>query len=80
MRDYKNVRSMMKAELNTLYTDLPEPAHVSDMNTRTNCILDADNQKAYIDEYLKEYQKLKPEERESLRKLLKNMRTFLMEV
>ena len=41
------------------------------MNARTYCILDADYQKVDIDEYLKEHQKLKPKERESLRKLLR---------
>ena len=77
MKDYDNVHSMMEGELNTLYTDLPELVHVKDMNTCTNRLLDADYKKADLDEYLKDYERLTPEERESLRKLLKKYEALL---
>ena len=76
MKDYEHIRGMLEGELNTLYTDLLESEHVQNMNARTNRILDAEYNKADIDKYLKEYCRLTPEERESLRKLLNKFETL----
>ena len=77
MKDSDNVCSMMEGELNTLYMDLPEPEHANDINTCTNCILDVDYKKADVDKYPKDYERLPPEERQSLRKLLKKYEALL---
>ena len=71
MKDYEHVRSVLAGEVNTLYTDLPESDHIKDMNQRTNRILDANYEKADIDAYMQEYNKLNEKERLSLRSLLK---------
>ena len=71
MKDYEHVRSLLAGEVNILYTHLPEAEHIKDMNKRTNRILDANYEKANIDAYMQEYNKLNEKERLSLRSLLK---------
>ena len=49
-----------------MYTDLPEPEIMNEMNACTNCILAVVYNKVNISKDLKQYLKLRPKEQEGL--------------
>ena len=52
MQDFQDDKTT--GEYNIIYTDIPKSTAVSEMNRRTNRILDAKYEKANIDQYIQE--------------------------
>ena len=48
-------------EYNIIYTDIPESTAISEMNNRTNRILDAKYEKTNIDQYVQECIEYRPQ-------------------